>query len=119
MLEVYLFQSRGDDISFPGNRIQSSGGVFMPAKHTLAAFLEGQGHDGLRRTLQHEAFHQFAFSAISPDLPIWLNEGLAQLFEEALWTGNGFMLGQVPPRRIRQMKADIDAHRLIPFKTFL
>jgi len=117
--DVYLFQHKADYINFTGNRLPNSGGVFMPSKHTLAAFLEGQGRDGLRRTLQHEAFHQFAFSAISPNLPLWLNEGLAQLFEESLWTGNGFLLGQVPPRRIRKMQSDIDAHRLIPFATML
>ncbi|HEY8668505.1 MAG TPA: DUF1570 domain-containing protein, partial [Tepidisphaeraceae bacterium] len=73
----------------------------------------------LRRTLQHEAFHQFAWTHISRRLPIWLNEGMAQLFEEGIWTGERFELGQVPPRRVRQLGADMDGKRLIPFKTML
>lgn len=113
--EVYLFKRRDDYLKFTKNKVPNTGGVFMPARNTLAAFLEGQGRDALRRTLQHEAFHQFAFSAIHPDLPPWLNEGLATVFEEGIFLGRSFTLGQVPPRRVRQLKADMEARRLIPF----
>ena len=51
--------------------VAEAGGMFLPGRNLLAAFLEGQGRQQLRRTLQHEAFHQFAYNAISPDLPIW------------------------------------------------
>jgi hypothetical protein len=91
----------------------------MPRLNLLAAFLEGQGRDALRCTLQHEAFHQFAYTAIGTNLPVWLNEGIAQVFEEGLWTGRGFMIGQVAPRRIRQLQLDMSNHRLVPFKDFL
>ena len=118
-LEVYLFRHQRDYMHFSGWRLKNSGGVFLPSRGILAAFLEGQGRDQLRRTLQHEAFHQFAFNAISPDLPIWLNEGLAQFFEEGLWNGDGFLLGEVPPRRIRQLQADLKAGRLVAFGKLL
>ncbi len=91
----------------------------MPQRNALAAFLEGQGRDALRRTLQHEAFHQFAYSAINPDLPPWLNEGLATVFEEGIFMGRSFSLGQVPPRRVRQLNADIAHKRLIRFDTMM
>jgi hypothetical protein len=91
----------------------------MPARNLLAAFLETQGRDGLRRTLQHEAFHQFAFGAISPNLPVWINEGLAQFFEEGVVIDNIVTVGQIPPRRIRQLSADMKAKRLVPFDKFL
>jgi len=118
-LEVYLFRHQRDYMRFTGWRLKNSGGVFLPSRGLLAAFLEGQGRDQLRRTLQHEAFHQFAFNAISPDLPIWLNEGLAQFFEEGLWNGDGFLLGEMPPRRIRQLQADLKAGRLVAFRKLL
>jgi hypothetical protein len=118
-LEVYLFRRHEDYLNFTDRKMENSGGVFMPSRNLLAAFLEGQGLDSLRRTLQHEAFHQFADAAISSNLPVWLNEGLAQMFEEGLWTGNGFWIGQVPPRRIRQLQADIKAKRLVRFETLL
>jgi hypothetical protein len=113
--EVYLFADRIDYMKFTKNRVPNTGGVFMPSRNALAGFLEGQGRDALRRTLQHEAFHQFAFSAISQDLPPWLNEGLATVFEEGIFMGRSFSLGQVPPRRVRQIQADIKAKRLIKF----
>lgn len=118
-MEVYLFASRDDYIRFTNDRFPNTGGVFMPRRKLLAAFLEGQGRDGIRRTLQHEGFHQFAFEAFGPGLPIWLNEGLAQVFEEGLWTGSQFVIGQVSPRRVRQLQHDMREGRLINFATFL
>src|SRR6185295_18676829 len=117
--EVYLFKKRSDYLTFTKNKVPNTGGVFMPGRDTLAAFLEGQGRDALRRTLQHEAFHQFAFNAISPNVPVWLNEGLAQMFEEGIWTGESFWLGQAPPRRIRQLELDTKNQRIIDFESFL
>jgi hypothetical protein len=120
-LPAYLFTREEDYMAFTEHRVMHTGGVFVvePNRSYLAAFLNGQGRDTLRRTLQHEAFHQFAHFAISHDLPIWMNEGLAQVFEEGIWTGQKFLLGQVPPRRIRQLQSDITHHTLVDFKTFL
>jgi hypothetical protein len=117
--QVDLYAKRADYMSLTSNRFPNTGGVFMPARNLLAAFLETQGRDGLRRTLQHEAFHQFAFTFISPKLPVWINEGLAQFFEEGIVIDNLVTVGQVPPRRIRQLNADMKAHRLVPFDKFL
>lgn len=118
-LQVYLFRTQKEYIHFTGNRMQNSGGLFLPGQNLLAAYLGDQGRDQLRRTLQHEAFHQFAYNAISTDLPVWLNEGLAQFFEEGIWNGNGFLLGEVPPRRVRQLRADLSGDRLVNFDTLL
>jgi len=117
--EVYLFKQRKHYLEFTKNKVPNTGGVFMPARNTLAAFLEGQGRDALRRTLQHEAFHQFAHSLIHPDLPPWVNEGLATVFEEGIFLGRSFTLGQVPPRRVRQLQADIHNGRLVPFREIM
>ncbi len=71
---------------------------------TLLTFA-GPGHRADARTwhiLQHEGFHQFAHSAISDHLPTWLNEGMAEYFGEAIFTGDGFMVGLNPEwRRLR------------------
>lgn len=118
-LEVHLFRTQADYLKFTGEQLHNTGGVYIARRNLLAAFLDGQGRDGLRRTLQHEAFHQFAFNVISPNLPVWLNEGMAQLFEEAIWDGNSFWLGNVPPRRVRQLKNDLAKKRLIDFDKLL
>src|SRR3954453_5775601 len=75
-LQVYLFARQDDYLKFTGDRLKQTGGVNIPPRTLLSAFLEGQGRDGLRRTLQHEAFHQSAYNFISPNLPVWMNEGL-------------------------------------------
>ena len=119
-LKVYLFNRRAEYMEFTLYQAANTGGVFMTGPRTcLASFLQGQGRDALRRTLQHEAFHQFAYYTISKRMPIWLNEGLAQLFEEGIWTGRDFVVGEVPPRRVRQLNDDIRNHTLVDFKTFM
>lgn len=118
-LEVYLFRTQQEYLNFTQGKMQNSGGVFLPSQNLLAAFLGDQGRDQLRRTLQHEAFHQFAYNAISIELPVWLNEGLAQFFEEGLWNGDGFLLGEVPPRRLRQLQLDLTTGRLLDFDVLL
>jgi hypothetical protein len=118
-LEVYLVHSQEKYLHLAGLALGGTGGSFNASRHLLAAFLDGQGRDALRRTLQHEAFHQFASSAIGKNLPVWLNEGLAQMFEEGIWTGDGFLLGQVPPRRLRQLNQDIVNGTLLDFTHLL
>ena len=117
--ELRLFQRRSDYLALAGNRFINSGGIFLPGRNLLAAYLEEQGRDNLRRVLQHEAFHQFAHTNISPNLPNWLNEGLAQVFEEAIFVNGQFLLGEIPPRRHRQLEYDMQQKRLIPFRTLL
>ncbi|HEY7118132.1 MAG TPA: DUF1570 domain-containing protein [Tepidisphaeraceae bacterium] len=117
-LDVYLFDRKQDYMEFTGGQYENTGGVFMPAWNQLAAYLEGQ-RDTLRRTLQHEAFHQFAQKALRGNMPIWLNEGMAQLFEEAIWTGDAFLMGQVPPRRVRQLQLDLKDDKLLPLKQLM
>jgi hypothetical protein len=117
-LDVYLFNRKTDYVRFTEGKYGNTGGVFIPSKNQLVAFLGGQ-RDTLRRTLQHEAFHQFALKAIGGELPIYLNEGLAQVFEEAIYTGDRFLMGQVPPRRLRQLRDDLSNNTLLPLKTLM
>ena len=70
-----LFRRQQDYLNYAGERMKNTGGVFMSGRNLLASFLGDLGRDSLRRTLQHEAFHQFAHTVISPDTPVWLNEG--------------------------------------------
>jgi hypothetical protein len=116
--ELYLFARQSDYVRFVGAAFGSTGGAYIPGRNVIASFLEKQGHDAVRRTLQHEAFHQFAEQTFAGNLPIWLNEGMAQYFEEGLWTEAGFLLGQVSPHRLRQLQSDIKAGRLTPFDRF-
>ena len=44
---------------------------------------------------------------------------MAQLFEEAIWSGDGFWIGHVQPRRVRQLQNDLLKNRLIDFGKLL
>lgn len=119
-LAVYLFSKHDDYTRL--THTEHSGGIFIangPRGSFLAGHLEDEGRDGLRRILQHEGCHQFTYSAIGSNIPVWLNEGIAELFEDAIWTGDGFRLGEVAPRRVRQLQADIRARTLVDFKSFV
>jgi hypothetical protein len=116
---VYVFSRRVDYMRLTGNRFPNTAGLFMSGRNILAAFLESQGRDELRRTLQHEAFHQFAHSRIGSELPPWLNEGLAQVFEEGIWSGREYWIGQIPPRRLRQLRRDMAEGRFVPLRRML
>ena len=116
---VHLFKKQSDYKRFTGSRLPNSAGIFIPSLQALAGYEEAQGRLALRQTLQHEAFHQFAWQSISQNLPIWLDEGLAQVFEEGVWTGDQFLLGQVPPSRIKLLQQDMAAGRLLAVKSLL
>ncbi len=118
-LPVYLFRSHDDYVAF--THTEHTGGVFVSngERSFLASFLEGQGREGMGHTLQHEAFHQFAFYVVSPNLPTWLNEGIAELYNDAIWTGSRYIIGEVYPRRVRRINEDIKNHSFVRFEKML
>ena len=120
---VYLFAGQADYVSFAGGEFPNTGGLFVSKKRALAVYLEGQGREQMRKTLRHEAFHQYAFERIGPGLPVWLNEGLAQLFEESVRLGageaGGLRIGLVTPERLRQLQHDVSKGRLMDIETIL
>ena len=119
-LAVYLFKTHEKNMALTDYSGVNTGGLFAPGrKPFLTAYEQGQGRDALRRTLQHEAFHQFAHACIARQLPPWMNEGMAQLFEESIWEGKDFITDQIPPRRIRQLQVDIKQKHLVEFDQFL
>lgn len=61
----------------------------------------------LERTLKHECFHQFVHMVIDGRLPPWLNEGLAEYYEEGVFNEKSGRLsvGAVPAWRLRLLRA--------------
>ena len=58
--------------------------------------------------IQHEGFHQFARAVIGGDMPTWVDEGLAEYFGEAVYTGDGFVAGVIPSYRRERIGKLID-----------
>ena len=116
---VLLFRRARDYADYTGDRFVNTGGIFSSGREALAVYYEGQGRAQMRKTLRHEAFHQFAHERIGDRLPVWINEGLAQVFEESIRVGDGLRIGLVPPERLRQLRHDAALGWLVDFGTLL
>jgi hypothetical protein len=68
--------------------------------------------------IQHEGFHQFAWAQISAAMPTWINEGLAEYFGAGLFTGDGYVVGLVPPQRVALILQNAKAGSIEPFAKF-
>ena len=110
-LPLYLFRRAADYHGAGGP--QGSTGVFTGRKLLAVA-----GERPSRRTwhtLQHEGFHQFAHAVIRGHIPVWVNEGLAEYFGQAIFTGDGFVTGVVPPARLARLRQRIKADQARSF----
>jgi hypothetical protein len=98
-------------------------GVFMassdPARTALAAVrMADFPPDVLWHTIQHEGFHQFSHEVINggrmSQNPPWLEEGLADYFGYALFTGEGLVPGVIPPDRLAMVQQLMPTGRFRP-----
>ena len=99
-LPFYLY-SKPEDYHAAGG-VQGSAGVFNGEK-LMAIFSKQMGSD-VWRVVQHEGFHQFVSAVIGGEIPIWVNEGMAEYFGESVFTGDGYITGVVPPQRLARIK---------------
>jgi hypothetical protein len=113
-LPFYLYRSPQDYYDAGG--LPGSAGVFViDQDHGKLMAIAGQKATlNTWHTVQHEGFHQFAHAVIGGNLPPWLNEGLAEYFGEGLFTGDGFVMGIVPPWRLKRLKDSITKNTLHP-----
>jgi hypothetical protein len=86
---------------------------------SLMAVVKNTHTDRLWGVIQHEGFHQFAHRVIRGELPIWVNEGLAEYFGGGIWTGDGFVTGLIPPERLKRIQVHIKNDRILPFLNML
>ncbi len=85
----------------------------------VASYLEPQGLARMHSTLQHEGFHLFAHTHISPGLPVWVNEGLAEYFGDGLFVKERFVLGGASADRIHEVRAAHDAGMTFPLEDLM
>jgi hypothetical protein len=52
-------------------------------------------------------------------MPIAINEGLAEYFGEALFTGDAFVAGVVPPWRLKRVRASLEEKKFVPLPELL
>jgi hypothetical protein len=113
-----FFLYKNADDYYAAGGMEGSAGYFDPNNDTLMAMVApdqaGQPGDYTWHTIQHEGFHQFARAVIGGELPIWVNEGLAEYFGEGVFTGDGMVTGVIPQDRLERIREQINAKR---FKT--
>jgi hypothetical protein len=116
-LPFYLFKTSAEYYAAGG--MKGSAGVFSYSGSggKLMAIAGQKSSLQTWHVVQHEGFHQFAHMAIRGNMPTWLNEGLAEYFGEAIWTGDGFVTGAVPPWRFTRLKEEINAGQLKSFQS--
>lgn len=108
-MPLYLFRHQSEYLEFMrdhGIAAEGTGGMFF-VTHSLqglATWTHGHRRSQTLRTLQHEGFHQFAWNHLGPNLPTWMNEGLAQYFEDAVILDHGMELGLADADRVAKVR---------------
>lgn len=73
--------------------------------------------------LFHEAFHAYLRNAVYPpaeyDVPRWLNEGLAQVFESGLFEAGTLRIDAPPPDWLARLQADLAGGDPLPLAEVL
>jgi len=127
-MPLYLLRTENEYQKFMRSQdinASNTGGMFFysPKSQGLATWVQGRSRSQAFQVLQHEGFHQFAFNYLGQELPVWMNEGLAQYFEDAIIVGDHMTTGHANARRVAQVqhalenKSQIDFAELIGLST--
>ncbi|HTU20848.1 MAG TPA: DUF1570 domain-containing protein [Gemmataceae bacterium] len=77
----------------------------------------------LFQRLFHEAFHAYLLNFVYPpregELPRWLNEGLAQIFETAVFEVGELRVGHADEERLRAVRHALNKNTLLPLADLL
>jgi hypothetical protein len=114
-LPFYLFRNAQD--YFATGMPEESAGAFTGSALLALAGEKPDLHTW--HTIQHEGFHQYVHAVIGPNLPIWLNEGMAEYFGEGLFTGEGFETGLVPQWRLDRVRKSILAGDFVSLRDMM
>jgi hypothetical protein len=80
-------------------------------------------HTRLLQRLFHESFHAYLANSVFADrqlaVPPWLDEGLAQVFETALFEGGELRVGHADPGRRTRVWEAVKQNDLLPLTTLL
>jgi hypothetical protein len=82
-----------------------------------------RARDRLFQRLYHEAFHAYLANFVYPpgenEVPRWLNEGLAQVFETAILEAGELRVGHAPPERLAALRQALARDALVPLPDLL
>lgn len=82
-----------------------------------------RAHRRLFQRLFHEAFHAYLLNFVYPprdgELPRWLNEGLAQIFETAVFEVGELRIGHADQERLEAVRQALAKNSLLPLAHLL
>ncbi|BAM02785.1 hypothetical protein PSMK_06260 [Phycisphaera mikurensis NBRC 102666] len=123
-LDVYLFRHAAGYHAYLKSRgvaADHSGGMFFsggPRGDALATWVSGRDPAATRAVLQHEGFHQFAAARLG-QLPHWVNEGLAQYYEDAPLVNGRLFVGELNAERLAGVRSALIRGTAWPLPTLL
>jgi hypothetical protein len=124
-LNVLLFADREDYQETLrmryGIRAAGTGGMFYvnPSGTALALWTGDLPPRRVLHVLRHEGFHQFAYSRFGTDLPLWVNEGLAELFGASVMVDGALVVGQSSARMLDDVQSSIELGTYVAFDRML
>ena len=123
-MPLYLLRDREGYISLMKSLeidASNSDGMFFvtQGKQGLATWTSGRSREGTYSVLQHEGFHQFAWSHIGADLPTWANEGIAQYFGDGLLVRGRMTVGLIDAQRLAVLQQAVQKGSLLDMATLL
>ena len=98
---------------------EKSIGAFLPNKYLLCSYLGDNSKERLFKTLRHEGFHQFMYTHISRQSPPWIDEGLAEYFEQSMDEWGNFSPEMLPEHHIHVLGRAIKMNTMIPLVQLL
>lgn len=117
---VYVFSGQASYLDyirgvFGGSGEHTTGMYSQSLKQLL--ILGGVDNEELLNTTRHEGFHQFLDSTIS-DVPIWLNEGLAEYFASSRSPFGEWKDGRIDQGHLQELRS-AGSSALIPLNRFV
>lgn len=98
--------------------VGGSGGVFVVrgSEVAIAAWVGSRGLESVEETLQHEAFHLIHEVRLGGEMPLWLNEGLAEYFGRGMVVKGKFRLGIVDRGDVARLREYREAGEFVPVR---
>jgi len=97
---VKIFEDRSEYLSYVGEEMKWSGGLWFPARKELMVSpldvkSKSKSRLGMMETVSHEGFHQYIYYAVNQGaISTWFNEGTAAFFEGLKFSGSrSFKIG--------------------------
>ena len=120
---IHIYASRREFRGSTGSG-PNTGGFYQTGIRRVTAFHGPFGNTGnTRDVLAHEGTHQFEDFVLGGrgfgNCPEWILEGLAVLFESAIYDGKEVVVGLVPSDRLQTLKRGLASGSLIPLNRLI